>query len=50
MSLFIAGLAFEGTGLLAEAKMGILAASLASALAGWAVLWGSNRSPEGPNG
>jgi Na+:H+ antiporter, NhaA family len=39
MSLFISGLAFEGQPLLVdEAKIGILAGSLLSALAGWAVL------------
>ncbi len=39
MSLFIAGLAFPGAPeLLDEAKIGILAGSLLSALAGWLIL------------
>ena len=39
MSLFISGLAFAGQeALIDEAKIGILAGSLLSALAGWAVL------------
>jgi Na+:H+ antiporter, NhaA family len=39
MSLFISGLAFEGRPVLIdEAKIGILAGSLLSALAGWAIL------------
>ena len=38
MSLFIAGLAFEGTPLLTEAKLGILAASLVAGAVGWLLL------------
>ena len=38
MSLFIAGLAFDTAAMLDSAKIGILAASLLSGLAGWAVL------------
>jgi NhaA family Na+:H+ antiporter len=43
VSLFIAELAFEGTALLAEAKIGILAGSVASSLAGAALLWAAGR-------
>jgi len=39
MSLFIAGLAFEGSRLLDAAKLGILSASLFAGLAGWLLLW-----------
>ena len=43
MSLFISGLAFGDASRVAEvAKLGIIAGSLASALAGWAVLAGSH--------
>ena len=38
MSLFIAGLAFGGSPLLELAKLGILAASLISGIAGWLIL------------
>lgn len=38
MALFIAGLAFSGGALLEEAKVGILAASTISGVAGWLVL------------
>jgi NhaA family Na+:H+ antiporter len=43
VSLFIAELAFEGTALLAEAKIGILAGSVASSLAGAALLRAAGR-------
>jgi NhaA family Na+:H+ antiporter len=40
MSLFVAGLAFPGApALLAAAKIGVLAASLAAGLCGWFLLW-----------
>lgn len=43
MSLFIGGLAFADAVMVAEVKMGVLAGSILSALAGFAVLWlGSN--------
>jgi NhaA family Na+:H+ antiporter len=50
VSLFIAELAFEGTALLAEAKIGILAGSVASSLAGAALLRaaGRPRPADGP--
>lgn len=38
MSLFIAGLAFEGTALLAPAKVGIFGGSVAAGIVGWLVL------------
>lgn len=38
MSLFIAGLAFTTPALLAQAKLGIIAGSIAAGIAGWAVL------------
>jgi NhaA family Na+:H+ antiporter len=38
VALFIAGLSFEEAGLLAEAKLGILAASLVAGVLGWTVL------------
>jgi len=38
MSLFIAGLAFEGTALLSTAKVGILLASLIAGVIGWIIL------------
>jgi NhaA family Na+:H+ antiporter len=38
MALFIAALAFEGTGLLPPAKIGVLVASVLAALLGWAAL------------
>lgn len=38
VALFIAGLSFEDAGLLAEAKLGILAASLVAGVLGWTVL------------
>jgi len=38
MSLFIAGLAFEGSPLLEAAKLGILVGSLVAGLAGWLLL------------
>lgn len=38
MSIFIAGLAFEGTELLSMAKVGIFAASLVSGFVGWLLL------------
>jgi NhaA family Na+:H+ antiporter len=49
MSLFIAGLAFgEGTGLLDAAKVGILAASLIAATAGWLLLRGDSSAEAAP--
>ena len=48
MSLFIGGLAFAGqTVLIDEAKIGVLAGSVLSALAGWAVLRFLSPSPSG---
>ena len=45
MSLFIAGLAFPGNpALIEEAKLGVLAGSLVSALMGFAVLWFAGRA------
>lgn len=38
MALFISGMAFPGTGLESQAKLGILLGSLVSAVAGIAVL------------
>jgi NhaA family Na+:H+ antiporter len=43
MSLFIAGLAFGGTPLLAAAKVGIVAASLLAGVGGWLILRGSGQ-------
>ncbi|MBA2343632.1 MAG: Na+/H+ antiporter NhaA [Rubrobacter sp.] len=45
MSLFVGGLAFDGGGMLESAKLGILAASVISAILGLVVL--SRRPPEG---
>ncbi len=51
MSLFIAGLAFgEGSFLNVEAKIGILAGSILSALAGWLILSGSRPESFEPTG
>lgn len=47
MSLFIAGLAFAGTELLPEAKVGIMAASIVAGLGGWLILHGSRQVEEG---
>ena len=56
MALFVAGLAFPGTAgaaLLGEAKLGVLAASLAAGLVGWLLLRGPlgvpAASPAGPS-
>ena len=48
MSLFVGGLAFDGGGMLASAKMGILAASVISAIAGLALLSWRSRAGRGP--
>ncbi len=51
MALFVAGLAFPGTAgaaLLGEAKLGILAASLAAGLVGWLLLRGPLGGPRRP--
>ena len=42
MSLFISGLAFAGTELLPEAKMGIMAASIIAGIGGWLILRSSH--------
>ncbi|MGE5236563.1 MAG: Na+/H+ antiporter NhaA [Acidobacteriota bacterium] len=48
MALFIAALAFSSAGLLAAAKVGILAASLLAGMLGWAVLsLAARRAPRG---
>ena len=50
MALFVAGLAFPGpagAALLAEAKLGILVASLAAGVVGWALLRGGSRAGRG---
>ncbi len=46
MSLFIAGLAFAGTELLLEAKVGIMAASILAGSGGWLILRGSHQIEE----
>lgn len=46
MSLFIAGLAFAGTELHPEAKVGIMAASILAGGGGWLILQGSRRVEE----
>ncbi len=46
MSLFIAGLAFAGTELLPEAKVGIMAASIIAGIGGWLILRGSRQIEE----
>lgn len=46
MSLFIAGLAFEGTAMLDAAKMGILFASVVAGLTGWLLLRGARGGEE----
>jgi len=49
MSIFIASLAFPGSAaLLDSAKIGILVASLAAGLAGWALLRGNRPPPATP--
>ncbi len=49
MSLFVGGLAFEGGGMLDQAKLGVLSASILAAALGLAVLgWGG--SSEGHRG
>jgi NhaA family Na+:H+ antiporter len=48
MSLFIAELAFKGTGLLDQAKIAILVASLVAGIAGYLVLWAAPNAPEAP--
>jgi NhaA family Na+:H+ antiporter len=48
MSLFIAELAFKGTGLLDQAKIAILVASLVAGVAGYLVLWLAPNAPEAP--
>lgn len=50
MSLFIGGLAFEGTGFDAAVRIGVLGGSVVAALAGYAVIrFGSGESREQPN-
>jgi len=50
MSLFIGGLAFADPALLDAAKMGILGASLISALVGTALLLTASQPSEAPSG
>jgi NhaA family Na+:H+ antiporter len=45
MSLFVAGLAFPGSPLLAQAKLGIVFASLVAGLIGAAAIWWTTRAP-----
>jgi Na+:H+ antiporter, NhaA family len=44
MSLFVAGLAFPGSALVAQAKLGIVSASLIAGVIGAAVVWWTTRS------
>ncbi len=46
MSLFVAGLAFPGSPLLSEAKLGIVVASLVAGVAGAAAIWWATRARE----
>jgi NhaA family Na+:H+ antiporter len=50
MSLFIAGLAFEGSALLEQAKIGILAASLLAGLVGGGLLFITSPAPQRSTG
>ena len=47
MSLFITGLAFSDAALISQAKVGILAASIASGLVAWMILRGCQPEPKG---
>ena len=44
MALFIGGLAFEDTGRLDAAKVGVLGASLVTGVVGWLLLRGATRA------
>ena len=50
MSLFVAGLAFPGSPLLSQAKLGTVVASLVAGICGAAAIWWSTRAAAGATG